>query len=280
MHPLQFLADPPWRPPPLARHVGRAADWQAPCTNASLSFLMSVRGRTQVCSSTGVYVGECFDYIYCREAAAPGSLAVMMQRVLPALQAAYVAERPPPASRNRWAGVTHVVVHVRRGDVAHRRERFRLYMGDPMLAYFERTMNGLRAELSGVGDPTLHAPPRHLTRPARFTVITDASDSDGAVWRTFRNASDVYVRKGGNLVDDFDLLVHADVLVLSLSSFSFAAAWLARGAVVAPSCMSYIGDPLPPPPLPGSFGHLPLPHWRRSPCCPTELRRSPDQMFC
>ena len=81
--------------------------------------------------------------------------------------------------------------------------------------------------------------------------------------------ADVSIIEPSSLTDDVTRLVYADVLVISLSSLSYAAAMLrddlaADGVVVAPACMADLTI------------MLPLPRWELAPCCPNTSNSSDE----
>jgi hypothetical protein len=180
---------------------------------------------------------NCWDHFNCHASWPSAWLAVA-----PRLRALYLHS---PKPRLRWAdglsdglsaGLSEglasgarVVLHIRRNDVGQRKLP---------ASYYARAIAALREELRQGGKPL-------------FRVQTDSAD----FWREFRRhkavvgAVDIVVdyAKNTSLNLTFHRMVSADVLVMSASSLSMAAALLRhrQGVVLFPECYKDIRRPLP-----------------------------------
>lgn len=188
--------------------------------------------------------------------------------------------------------VTSIAVHIRRGDTVLQSHR---HMGDAMLVYFNRTVDTLRKRYASLGHPARFTIVTDERKPhwicnqsdprwrSNVTRVADAackqaispitgghgtsfgtSSQRSAVHRLFEPLEDVVIADSSSLTEDFNTMVHSQVLVISLSSLSYAAALLragdAGGTIVAPTCMHQITN------------FLPMPSWDLALCCP-ELER-------
>ncbi len=122
------------------------------------------------------------------------------------------------------AGRLHVAVHIRRGDVSAETEPAR-YSDNFRLEKLVRSIQGLLEQAA---------------LQYQIHIISEGAKSD------FGPLSELPAQWHLNscAMEAFDRLVHADILVMAKSSFSYAAALLSRGIIVY--------EP---------FWHKPMPHW-------------------
>ena len=220
--------------------------------------------RASACCADTVFVADnCYDVFNCH-LDWPG----LWHRALPLVHSLYFrTPKPSPAwtegvtegalllaplqeharssAATRWGA--KVAIHLRLGDVNERA----LPVG-----YYARAVEALRRELSG---STFGGPPL-------FRIQTNGLPADVSMMRrkhrSALNTSDVIVdysryspdiARRSSLGLAFHRMVTADVLVLSRSALSMAAALLSNGTVLFPRCWLEF--------------RRPLPHWRLWDCC-------------
>jgi len=268
--------------------------------NASLLIQWTL-GRPPSCEAGDVLTADnCFDLLVCggRQDESSGREPTLQElvagtsrvwaHVASRVRAQFLSAHPRPSTIRAQRGhAVKVAVHIRRGDTVLQTHR---HMGDAMLLYFNRTMSMLRTRYAQAG------------RAVHFIIVTDEQkshwvynqtsrlplDSDEAyahflhpasggfgtsfgtfsqrtaVHRLFGPQPDTTIADGATLIEDFNTMLHADVLVMSLSSLSLSAAFLRpSGSVIAPACMHTIST------------FVPLGSWELFDCCP---RSSPGSV--
>lgn len=252
--------------------------WRAPSWLNSAAHDASFRATR--CCAERVYVADsCYDFLHCH----PDWPAVWL-RAKPRVQAAYAAlPKPsplwlrdlPPTPPRAAAWGMRVALHVRLNDVGSRLLP---------LGYYSRAVAALRRELTA-------APPlfrvqtdgrpadvlRLLAKPVpvglgleegRGDVAVDFSHlaRNGTANCGSKTAERCRAQRSADPRDAAALALHrlatADVLVMSRSALSYAAAMLSNGTVFFPSCWVE--------------HRRVLPSWRIWPCCadPTEQPRA------
>jgi hypothetical protein len=134
------------------------------------------------------------------------------------LRECYWKTRQSPSRQPR---AFHVAVHVRRGDVTAEQARDSPQMAQRWLdvAWYEALLEDLLRNLGALGveaQVTIHA-------------IGDVSDL-----QRLAKLPNIELRANRPRAEDFEALAFADLLVTAPSSFSFTAALVSRGAVIAP----------------------------------------------
>jgi hypothetical protein len=130
----------------------------------------------------------------------------------------YWEKHPSPP---RQSGPFRLAVHVRRGDVTAEQARSSSQMAQRWLdgTWYEALLEDLLHNLGALGidaQVTIHA-------------IGDVSDLAGLA-----NHPNIKLRINRPRDEDFEALASSDLLVTAPSSFSFTAALVSRGAVIAP----------------------------------------------
>jgi hypothetical protein len=231
----------------------------AAARRSSMLWNLTTRTGGSSCEPGVVYSGHsCMDYAHCTSTFGESTYQLQPSAcVRAAFHSAHAT--PREFDRNR----TNIAVHVRRGDV-HRDGAARAlgYDGVSKGGYFDRTMDSLRREFATT------------THPAHFWLLSDERGGEAHLAALARRRADVTLppaEANRSVIADFGKMLRCDVLVLSPSALSHAAALLKgnASAVVAPDCWTFAGASGAPEVQMSNFAVLP--HWRRSACCPASV---------
>lgn len=189
--------------------------------------------------------------------AVPKPAAAWDERTQPMVAAAAAARSHSPGAPGVSMWGAKVAVHVRLGDVNERA----LPVG-----FFARAIESLRRELTGSSGRAESGRGGGIAPPPLFRLQTNGLPTDVAMMRKHyprafgrpdvvadysRYSAEVDSRTSLGLA--FHRMVTADVLVMSRSALSMAAALLSNGTIVFPKCWEQF--------------RRPLPHWRLLDCC-------------
>jgi len=173
---------------------------------------------------------NCFDRFWCKTVRSGHWAAV-----LPRIQHAYFAAPTRPPTRFRPDDI-NVVMHIRAGDAGARALPF-LYFRQVHDALIQRHQHHQRTHPA--------APPQTL----RFIIHTDSSGLEA--WVIAAEGVEIFHKGDIEIQVVFEQMISSDVLVMSRSSLSTAAALIGNMTVLWPQCENE---------------RTPLPQWNLVPC--------------